>query len=125
MRTVLTLLLCLPLLAPPGVCACGAASPVRSKAQCGCCHSHTRKKCPAKPAAGGQPRSHDDHAPTCPAHPAASVSLAKALTPVLTIEASAGVSPTIPAPTVDDSRPPLPDSDSSSDPPLYLHAPRC
>src|SRR5205085_2721015 len=48
MRTVLALLLCLPLLAPPGLCACGAQAPTRSAPKCGCCHTAARKECPAK-----------------------------------------------------------------------------
>src|SRR5690348_5972461 len=122
MRSVLVLFLCLPLLVPPGVCACGAGSTVRSKAECGCCHKHARAKCPAKPAVAGEPRPHDDHAPSCPAHPAAGVSLAKVVTSVLTVESPAAGRFTISALAVHVSHPPAPVSDSHSDPPLYLHA---
>jgi hypothetical protein len=125
MRTALALFLCLPLLAPPGLCACGAgtASPAASK--CGCCKV-SRKKCPAKSdRVAGQPQPHGNHAPACPAHPTANVRLVKAGTPGFTVAAPAVAPLTIAVPPVYVSRPPDPADDSQSDPPLYLNALRC
>ena|SRR5215207_10848957 len=127
MRIVVTLFLCLPLLVPPGVCACGARPASRTAPKCECCKA-ARKACPAKPARiADEPRSTDDHAPSCPAHPTAGMRLVKHVTPVQPVDTLAPVCPvasTTPSPAYI-SRLPTPVGDSHSDPPIYLHALRC
>ena len=74
-RALLTILLALPLLAPPGVCLCGAdtrrSSPAKSqkakpaKKTCSCCG-----RCHSAPEAAPAPERHE---PDCPAALCASV----------------------------------------------------
>src|SRR4051794_28424119 len=87
MRTVLSVLLCMPLLVPPGVCACGARSMTQSAPKCGCCHKALvagTLRVPKPSAHGvcrlqtvGHPRPDRDHPRACPAPPPADVRLAK------------------------------------------------
>ena len=118
MRTVLSVLLCLPLLVPPGVCACGARPMTQSAPKCGCCHKPARTKAPT--ATVGQPRPDRDHALACPAHPTADVRLAKHQVAAVTFDLP-GSSLYAVLPKSNEASPaPAAVSDSHADPPLYL-----
>jgi hypothetical protein len=117
--------LCLPMLLPPGLCACGAEPQKQSAPKCGCCHKAARKSCPAKShRVASQPRSADRHALSCPAHQSAGVRLVKQSPPVTSVDLdiSSPADLTAVSVAVHVSRPPLPRSDAHSDPPIYLLA---
>jgi hypothetical protein len=87
MRTALAVLLCLPLLLPPGVCICQGQERVGARAQaqptlpaddcCDCCK-------PSGQAAAQTRPDHPDvpHPLGCPAHPATPLRLVKFAAPV-------------------------------------------